>query len=255
MHRPKKRFGQNFLQDSQVVHSILRLFNPQPDDKVIEIGPGLGALTHPLLQIFPHFTAIEIDHDLHAYWLNKKQQNPGLNLIQADALTVDFGSLGTKLRIIGNLPYNISTPLLLHLLSFKEHIKDMHFMLQKEVALRLAALPGNKDYGRLSVLLQYICEVEYLLEVPAHAFHPKPKVESAVVRLTPHISSAYADVELANLQHLLKQAFAMRRKTLANNLKSIISAQDLTQLNIDPSIRPEQLSIEEYVKLAKFITK
>lgn len=251
-HRPRKRFGQNFLQSQSIIDAILQAFSPQPADHVVEIGPGLGALTRPLLQSLDALTAIEIDTDLQTH-LSSMAWAKRLDLMAADALTVDYGQLGDHLRIIGNLPYNISTPLLLHLLTYASHIDDMHFMLQKEVVFRLAATPGSKAYGRLSVIVQYQCDVEVLFTVPATAFSPMPKVESAVVRLSPHTSSPYPAVPMINLERLVATAFSMRRKTLANNLKPLISAKDLWALGVDPTQRPEQISINDYIHIAKFI--
>lgn len=253
-HRPRKRFGQNFLQNHHVIESILHAFHPQKTDNVVEIGPGLGALTKPLLNVLDSLTAIEIDRDLQAYLAEMPQASAKLRLIGADALTIDYSQLGEHLRIIGNLPYNISTPLLLHLLHFAPHIDDMYFMLQKEVVDRLAAQPGCKNYGRLSVIVQYQCEVEHLLAVPPTAFHPEPKVDSAVVRLMPHQTSPYHPVPIAELERLVACAFSMRRKTLANNLKPLLTASDLISLDIDPGRRPEQISITDYVQIAKFLT-
>ncbi len=254
LHRPRKRFGQNFLQNQAVINDILHAFNPQPTDKVVEIGPGLGALTNPLLRHLNSLIAIEIDTDLQEHLRVMPQAIGKLQLINADALTVDYSQLGEHLRIIGNLPYNISTPLLLYVLHYAHHIDDMHFMLQKEVVERLAAQPGRKTYGRLSVIVQYQCEVEQLFTVPPTAFHPQPKVESAIVRLTPHRVSPYPAVNFAELERLVACAFSMRRKTLANNLKSLLSAGDLVVLGIDPGLRPEQISVADYVQIARFIT-
>lgn len=252
-HRPRKRFGQNFLQSPYIIEQILRAFNPQLTDVVVEIGPGLGALTLPLLHGLNALIAVEIDRDLQAHLATLPQGIGKLTLINADALTIDYGLLGENLRIIGNLPYNISTPLLIHLLHFTPHIEDMFFMFQKEVVERLTACPGSKDYGRLSVMVQYFCEVDHFLDVPADAFYPKPKVESAVVRITPYKISPYPLVSFAKLEHLIAHAFSMRRKTLANNLKPLISASELTHLGINPILRPEQISIDEYVQIAKFV--
>ncbi len=254
MHRPRKRFGQNFLQNQHVINDILRAFNPQSADRVVEIGPGLGALTIPLLRRLDSLTAIEIDTDLQAHLAGMPQALGKLRLIHADALTVDYGQLGEHLRIIGNLPYNISTPLLLHVLKYVHHIDDMHFMLQKEVVERLVAGPGSKTYGRISVMVQYLCEVEQLFIVPATAFYPQPKVESAIIRLIPYQVSPYPYVKFSVLEQLVASAFSMRRKTLANNLKGLINAGDLERLGIDPKRRPEQISVTDYVQLAKFIT-
>ena len=251
-HTPRKRFGQNFLQSQSVIHEIMDALHLQPADKVIEIGPGLGALTKPLLQGLSHLIAIEIDRDLQAYWLTEPHANQ-LELVAADALRVDYSQWGESLRLIGNLPYNISTPLLFHLLHFAACIKDMHFMLQKEVADRLAALPGNKNYGRLSIMVQYCCEVTVLFDVPPESFDPPPKVNSALVRLRPHVLSPYEAVNREKLAQVVAEAFGMRRKTLANNLKSLLSAAELLTLNIDPVARPEQIALEDYVRLTHYI--
>jgi 16S rRNA (adenine1518-N6/adenine1519-N6)-dimethyltransferase len=254
-HQPRKRFGQNFLTDKHLINAILHCFNPKATDKVIEIGPGLGALTKPLLQHLNQLTAIEIDIDLHAYLSEMSEAQQKLHLIRADALLVDFSQFGEQQRIIGNLPYNISTPLLIRLLQVSPLILDMYLMLQKEVAQRLAAPPGSKIYGRLSVMAQYYCEVSALLHVPPTAFHPQPKVDSAVVRLVPYQISPYQYIEFSTLERLVAQSFSMRRKTLANNLKPLMTAADLTALKIDPLLRPEQISVAEYVKIAEFLPK
>lgn len=252
-HIPRKRFGQNFLQDDSIVAKILLALALRPDDNVVEIGPGLGALTQPLLRHLKKLTAIEIDRNLQNHLQSLLLSKDKLQLITADALTVDYSQWGENLRVIGNLPYNISTPLLFHLLKFKVAIKDLHFMLQKEVVERLCASPGTKTYGRLSVMMQYHCQVEHLFDVPAQAFYPKPKVNSAVVRLVPYFISPYPAVEVPKLERLVAQAFSMRRKTLANNLKSLVSKAKLIALGIDPLLRPEQLSIKEFVQIAKII--
>lgn len=253
IHRPRKRFGQNFLQSQAVIDSILQAFHPQPTDNVVEIGPGLGALTQPLLRSLNTLTAIEIDTDLQAHLVSMPNSGGTLRLIGGDALTIDYAQLGEHLRVIGNLPYNISTPLLMHLLTYTAYIDDMYFMLQKEVVERIAAGPGSKTYGRLSVVVQYLCEVELLFTVPSTAFHPAPKVASAVMRLTPHQVSPYPLVAFSNLERVVACAFSMRRKTLANNLKPLISASELITLGVDPGLRPEQISVKDYVQLAKFI--
>lgn len=245
-HRPRKRFGQNFLQSQPIISAIMHALHLQRGDAVIEIGPGLGALTKPLLQSLDKLTAIEIDRDLHAYLTALPQATERLTLISGDALSVDYHSFGKHLRLIGNLPYNISTPLLLHLLHFRECIDDMHFMLQKEVVSRLVASPGTKAFGRLSVMVQYHCEVEDLLEVPPSAFYPAPKVDSAIVRLIPFKDSPYPEVTWAQLEQLVASAFSMRRKTLANNLKPLLSAEQILSVGIDPGLRPEQLTVAQY---------
>ncbi len=253
-HSPRKRFGQNFLQDRNIINQILHAINPQAEDKILEIGPGLGALTQPLLRQLDHLIAVEIDRDLQQYLTQLPIAQNKLQLISADALTVDYSQFGSDLRIIGNLPYNISTPLLFHLLRYTPFIKDMYFMLQKELVERMAAAPNSKAYGRLSVMLQYHCEVEHLFDVPPEAFDPRPKVDSAIVRLIPHRTSPFDEVAIDVLQKLVTSAFAMRRKTLTNNLKGIISFAQLADLGIDGGRRPEQISVAEYVQLAKFIS-
>ncbi len=254
-HSPRKRFGQNFLQNQHVIDDILRAINPQPDDNILEIGPGLGAITQPLLRRLNRLTAVEIDYDLQKYLSELPIAQGKLNLIASDALKVDYSQFGSKLRVVGNLPYNISTPLLIHLLRYTPYIEDMYFMLQKEVVDRMAAGPGSKAYGRLSVMLQYHCEVEHLFDVPPEAFDPQPKVDSAVVRLIPYQTSPFDTVAVAELERLVASSFAMRRKTLTNNLKGIISLVQLSDLGIDGGRRPEQISVAEYVQLAKFISK
>lgn len=252
-HRPRKRFGQNFLHAPHIIHAIVRCLHIQPEDNVIEIGPGLGALTKPLLSQLNHLTAIEIDMDLQAQLRALPEAEGKLRLFQADALTVDFQQWGKHQRIIGNLPYNISTPLLIKLLQVTPWILDMHFMLQKEIVQRLAAPPGSKTYGRLSVISQYYCEVTELFHVPPTAFYPEPKVDSAIVRLTPHPSSPYPELPFTFLEQLVATAFSMRRKTIANNLKPLLPASDLIKLDIDPQWRPEQISVIDYVKIALFL--
>ena len=253
-HSPRKRFGQNFLQNPHIIDEILRAINPQASDNMLEIGPGLGALTIPLLRRLNHLIAVEIDTDLQEYLAQLPVAQGKLQLISADALTVDYSQFGSKLRVIGNLPYNISTPILIRLLQFAPFIEDMYFMLQKEVVDRMAAGPGSKAYGRLSVMLQYHCEVDHLFNVPPEAFDPQPKVDSAVVRLIPFRTSPFESVAVDQLERLVASAFAMRRKTLTNNLKGIISLAELTALGIDGGKRPEQISVSEYVQLAKFIS-
>ncbi len=232
----------------------MRAINPQAKDNMLEIGPGLGALTQPLLRKLDHLTAVEIDTDLQHYLAQLPIARDKLYLIAADALTIDYSQFGPDLRVVGNLPYNISTPLLIRLLQFAPFIKDMYFMLQKEVVERMAAAPGCKAYGRLSVMLQYHCEVEHLFDVPPEAFDPQPKVDSAVVRLIPFQTSPFETVAVEQLERLVANAFAMRRKTLTNNLKGIIPFAQLTDMGIDGGKRPEQISVAEYVQLAKFLS-
>ena len=254
-HRPRKRFGQNFLQSTSVIDSIIQAIRPLSSDNLIEIGPGQGALTKPLLKHVDHIKVIEIDKDLHPIIKDLPDAKDKLTLFDADALSIDYNTFGHELKIIGNLPYNISTPLILKLLHHTSHIKDMVFMLQKEVVDRLVASPGNKDFGRLSVMVQYYCEAQSLFIVPPEVFYPKPKVNSAVVRLTPFTKPPYEEVSFDLLERVVKQAFAMRRKTLANNLKNWMHVDDIQSLDIDPRWRPEQLSVNNYVQIAKFIAK
>lgn len=253
-HSPRKRFGQNFLQNQHVIDDILRAINPQAEDNILEIGPGLGALTQPLLRKVNQLTAVEIDTDLQHYLSELPIAKGKLRLIGADALTIDYSEFGQNLRVVGNLPYNISTPILIRLLKFIPYIEDMYFMLQKEVVDRMAAGPGTKAYGRLSVMLQYHCEVEHLFDVPPEAFDPQPKVDSAIVRLIPYRNSPFEAVPVEDLERLVATAFGMRRKTLTNNLKGVVSLAQLNDLGIEGGKRPEQISVSEYVQLAKFIS-
>lgn len=249
-HRPRKRFGQNFLQDPAIIAQMIQALHLKKSDLLVEIGPGRGALTAPLLSSLDSLTAIEIDRDLQVILKETLTGASRLNLLNGDALTFDYARFGSPLRIVGNLPYNISTPLLLHLLSYCSQIRDMHFMLQKEVVERLAAAPGTRDYGRLSVMVQYFCTVTPLFDVPPEAFYPSPKVCSAVVRLEPHDTPPFPDVSRSLLEKTVAKAFHMRRKTLANNFKDIFGAEDLIALGLDPKTRPEQLSVMDYVRLA-----
>lgn len=258
-HRARKRFGQNFLVDGNIIGKIVQAIAPRADDCLIEIGPGLGALTAPLLTRCPGLTVIELDRDLSSLLQERFRQRPGFSLIQQDALKFDFATLhrNKPLRIVGNLPYNISTPLIFHLLAYANLIQDMHFMLQSEVVYRLAAQPGSKAYGRLSVMVQYYCQVERLFPAPPTAFQPAPRVDSAIVRLTPHraLPQVATDVEL--LGRIVKTAFQQRRKTLRNTLKSICPAplteQAMATLKLPPGSRPEQLSIEDFVSLSNHL--
>jgi len=247
--QPRKHFGQHFLVDHTIIQAIISAFAAQPNDHVIEIGPGLGALTQPLLEKLTQLTVIEIDPDIKATWPPQEK----LHWILADALTVDLSKLGKHLRIIGNLPYNISTPLLFHFLTHLNLIKDMHFMLQKEVVDRIAAEPGCKAYGRLSIMLQYACRVEPCLVVPPGAFDPPPAVDSAVVRLIPH--HIYPQIPINQLSRVVAQAFGMRRKTLANNFKGHLSHHQWQALEINAKQRPEEINIAEYVRIAQFINE
>lgn len=249
-HRPRKRFGQNFLQDQHVIDRIVQVINPQRDDTIVEIGPGQAALTQPLAQACEDLHVVEIDRDL---LVQLRQQLPDhVTIHEADALAFDFLTCQSQspLRVVGNLPYNISTPLLFHLLSFSAHIKDMHFMLQKEVVDRICAQPNSKAYGRLSVMMQYACQTTALFDVPATAFHPAPKVESSIIRLQPYAAPANPVHNLDCFAELVKTAFSQRRKTLRNNLKNLLDANEIISIGIDTGLRPEQLTVADYVKLS-----
>ncbi len=252
-HKARKRFGQNFLHDPAVIQRIVNAVHPRRGETMVEIGPGQGALTCELLSALGRLDVVELDRDL----IPLLEQNCGnrgeLHIHQADALQFDFCSLSPgphQLRVVGNLPYNISTPLLFHLLEMSHCIRDMHFMLQKEVVERLTARPGSGAWGRLSVMIQFYCQAEMLFVVGPGAFRPAPKVESAVVRLVPH-QQPPVDVDPARLSALLQRAFAHRRKTLRNNLKGLLDADTIAALGIDPGLRPERLSLEDFARLAR----
>ena len=255
-HVARKRFGQNFLIDQQVIADIVNAVAPGRTDCVVEIGPGLGALTDPLLKRLDHLHVIEIDRDIIVR-LKQRYSPDRLTIHEGDALTFDFAAFSQDssagLHIVGNLPYNISTPLLFHLLAQRELIHDMHFMLQKEVVDRLAASPGSKTYGRLSVMVQYYCTVEPLFDVPPSAFVPPPKVDSAIVRLTPraHIEPVAKDPAL--LENLVNLCFQQRRKTLRNCLKTLVEPQHMDDLGAPLSARPETLAVADFVALSNRI--
>lgn len=252
-HRARKRFGQNFLRDLGIISRIVRSIGPRDGDRLVEIGPGQGALTAPLLEATGKLEVIELDRDLIPGLRVQFFNYPEFVIHEGDALKFDFAALkgdGPALRVVGNLPYNISTPLIVHLLTMGNAIADMHFMLQKEVVERLAAEPGSTDWGRLSVMAQYYCHVDQLFIVPPEAFVPRPKVDSAIVRLTPHDSLPHTADDPALLFELVKLAFGQRRKTLRNNLKGRVSVETLEALGIDPVRRPQTLSVEEYVTIA-----
>lgn len=245
MHIPRKRFGQNFLIDDGIIHAIVNVIHPQAGDTLVEIGPGLGALTKPLLERLPHMHAVELDRDIIAR-LQKIYPPDRLTLHAGDALKFDFASLGTDLRIVGNLPYNISSPLLFRLMDFSGLIRDMHFMLQKEVVARMTAEPSTHDYGRLSVMLQRRFYLEWLLDVPPSAFNPAPKVESAVVRLIPKSLNEIVALDEGLFARVVLTAFAQRRKTLRNTLAALLSSEDFVQIGMDAGQRAENLSLVDY---------
>ena len=257
-HKARKRFGQNFLHDPGVIERIVRAINPAPDDALVEIGPGLGALTEELLALNPRLQVVELDRDLIPVLRTKFFNYPDFRIHEADALKFDFRSLvrdGQPLRIVGNLPYNISTPLIFHLLSQSGVVKDMHFMLQKEVVQRLAAGPGDNHYGRLGIMAQYFCKVQPLFEVGPGAFRPAPKVDSAIVRLVPHEQLPHPARDLATLQMVVRTAFNARRKTLRKSLGNLVSVEELQALGINDGLRPENLSLAEFVAIADFLVE
>ena len=255
-HQARKRFGQNFLQDPGVIERIVRSIHPQANDNLVEIGPGLGALTEELLAVNPRLQVVELDRDLIPILRTKFFNYPEFRIREADALKFDFSELAGNgpLRIVGNLPYNISTPLIFHLLEQAGVVKDMHFMLQKEVVQRLAAGPGDNNYGRLGIMAQYFCRVQPLFEVGPGAFKPAPKVDSAIVRLVPHETLPHPARDLSMLQHVVRTAFNARRKTLRKSLGSLVSAEELQSLGINDGLRPENLGLPEYVAIADYLT-
>jgi 16S rRNA (adenine1518-N6/adenine1519-N6)-dimethyltransferase len=253
--KPRKRFGQHFLQDQAIIARIVTALAPQKNEHLIEIGPGQGALTVPVLKQTQQLEVIEFDRDLipELEYRAAFVKRAGLIIHQADALDFDFASLKTDarlLRIFGNLPYNISTPLLFHLLDFAPIISDMLFMLQKEVAQRLAAAPGSKEYGRLSVMLQYHCAAKLLFGVPANAFYPPPQVQSSIVQLTPYRTLPYRAENYAHFAEIVKQAFGQRRKTLRNSLRALVNDASWSAVSISSALRAENLSVKDFVELS-----
>ena len=252
-HKAKKHFGQHFLHDSRVIERIIQALNPQPGDALVEIGPGLGALTVPLIARVPALTVVELDRDVLAPLRAACGEHAGkLTVIEADALTVDFGALapaGGQLRLVGNLPYNISTPLLFHLLQSADRVRDMHFMLQKEVVDRMCADPDTDDYGRLTVALAARADCDWLFKVGPGSFNPPPKVDSAVVRVTPR-PAPFPLGDLARYDRVVTAAFSQRRKTLSNALKTLMSAEAIRAAGIDPGLRAETLPPEAFGRLA-----
>jgi 16S rRNA (adenine1518-N6/adenine1519-N6)-dimethyltransferase len=253
-HPSRKRFGQNFLADPHYIARIVAAIAPRPGDNLVEIGPGLGALTRPLIEAAGRIGAIEIDRDL-AVRLTAEYAPDRLSLRVADALRFDFSTLGSGLRVVGNLPYNISSPLLFHLAQFDAAVRDITVMLQKEVVQRMAAGPGTAEYGRLSVMLQSRFAVERLFVVPAGAFRPTPKVESALARLTPLGSSRPHIADAALFAQVVMAAFGQRRKTLRNALRPFATDLELEREGIAPGARGETLSVADYVRLANGLAK
>ncbi len=253
-HKARKRFGQNFLQDTRIINDIVNAVRPQPGDVVIEIGPGLAAITGHLAKRLDKLHVIEIDRDIVGR-LKTLPFADKLVIHEGDVLQFDFNSVAGKKKIVGNLPYNISTPLLFRLSEVADDVADMHFMLQKEVVERMTARPKTNDYGRLSVMLQYFFEMETLIDVPPESFDPAPKVDSAVVRMIPVKHRIGEAQDFDHFAKLVKQAFAQRRKTIRNNLKGMAADEDLQAVGINPQDRAEHIAPELYVKLSNYLVQ
>lgn len=257
-HQARKRFGQNFLHDLTVIDQIIESIQAQPGQHWVEIGPGRGALTGPLLKSGVQLDVVELDRDLVTLLNKQYQNNNQIRIHSADALKFDFTELaevGNRLHLIGNLPYNISTPLMFYLLESATQIAEMYFMLQKEVVDRICAQPGSKKYGRLSVMMQYYCQVEHLFDVPPESFSPKPKVMSAIFKLTPHSEPPFSVENINDLNKLVIQAFSQRRKTIRNSLSKLMDESDITKLGIDSNLRAESLSLENFIQLSNQLSR
>jgi|TARA_B100001971_G_C18262606_1_gene588407 16S rRNA (adenine1518-N6/adenine1519-N6)-dimethyltransferase len=252
--RARRRYAQNFLTDPNIISKIISAVAPQPQDHLVEIGPGRGALTDHLVQSSAELDVIEIDRDL-VDLLSDRYRDQSLTIHQGDALSFDFDSLKEKrpLRVVGNLPYNISTPLIFRLLEHAHGIKDMHLMLQREVVNRLVAVPSTRDYGRLGIMAQYYCNIIKCFNVPPTAFRPKPKVFSAVVRLIPHQKLPFEAHNVEVLRRLVTQAFSQRRKILRNALKPLLAVDAITALGIDPELRPENVTLQQFIQLSDLL--
>jgi 16S rRNA (adenine1518-N6/adenine1519-N6)-dimethyltransferase len=254
-HLAKKRFGQNFLTDQSIISSLIDAISPKANDLLVEIGPGLGALTKPLMQKLKLLHVVELDRDICAWMVKdyaKQYAEQSIIIHNVDALKYDFTSLGENLRVTGNLPYNISTPILFHLLDNLPCITDMHFMLQKEVVERMVAMPSTPAYGRLSVMLQYHLQMEYLITVPPEAFEPAPKVESAFVRCVPHATLPFVAKDTALFAKIVMAAFGQRRKTIRNTLKDFLNDDDFAQLSLNPQLRAENLTVKSFVEISNY---
>jgi 16S rRNA (adenine1518-N6/adenine1519-N6)-dimethyltransferase len=249
-HRPRKRFGQHFLTDPGVIDAIVAAIAPAARDRIVEIGPGPGAITAPLAQRCRELHAIELDRDLAGRLQERFMPDPQVHIHEADALNFDFSSLGVGLRVVGNLPYNISTPLLFHLIDYRDCIEDMHFMLQKEVVDRMAAAPGSRTYGRLTVMLACRFDIEALFEVDRLSFDPPPDVTSAVVRLRPLSAGTFDIRDERCLARVVAEGFAQRRKTLRNALRRLATVEDLVASGIEPGLRAEAVAVGEWINLA-----
>lgn len=253
-HQPRKRFGQNFLQKQDVIVDILHAISPQPDDLLVEIGPGLGALTVPLAKALKQLHVIELDRDI-VRTLRETHANGNVVVHEGDALKFDFTTLGPGLRVVGNLPYNISTPLLFQLASYIDSVRDIHVMLQKEVVERMVAAPDTAAYGRLSVALQYRFEMEKVLDVGPDAFYPQPKVDSAVVRMLPRKKREPEAKDEALFARIVTTAFSQRRKTLRNTLRNLLEMTDFEALGIDPGARAETLAVSDFVRITNRLSE
>jgi 16S rRNA (adenine1518-N6/adenine1519-N6)-dimethyltransferase len=252
-HKAKKSFGQNFLVDQNIIADIIRAIRPEANDNMVEIGPGLGALTRPLLKLLNTLHVVEIDRDIIARLKTDYPQDK-IVIHEGDALKFDFAALPTPLRIVGNLPYNISSPLLFHFSNYAARISDMHFMLQNEVVERMVAAPSTPEYGRLSVMLQYRFYMEKLIDVPPQSFRPAPKVDSAIVRMIPITADKITVNNEALFAKVVSAAFGQRRKTLRNTLKSHLTEADFTQLGIDAQLRAENLGVAEFASITKLLS-
>ena len=252
-HVAKKKFGQNFLKDSSIIHAIIQSIQPLQDDLLVEIGPGLGALTKPLLEKTKHLFAIELDRDI-VNWMQNQYSKNNITIFNEDVLNFNFHQFDKKIRIVGNLPYNISTPILFKCIKDIKIIADLHFMLQKEVVDRMIAAPSSSEYGRLSVMLQYYFAMEHLVHVPKESFDPEPKVESSFVRLIPYDHYPFVANNIDQFGKIVKEAFSQRRKTIRNTLKNFMNANDFENIDINPQLRAENLSVSDFVKISNYLS-
>ena len=252
-HVAKKKFGQNFLKDSSIIHAIIQSIQPLQDDLLVEIGPGLGALTKPLLEKTKHLFAIELDRDI-VNWMQNQYSKNNITIFNEDVLNFNFHQFDKKIRIVGNLPYNISTPILFKCIEDIKIITDLHFMLQKEVVDRMIAVPSSSEYGRLSVMLQYYFAMEHLVHVPKESFDPEPKVESSFVRLIPYDNYPFVANNIDQFGIIVKEAFSQRRKTIRNTLKNFMDVNDFESIDINPQLRAENLSVSDFVKISNYLS-
>ncbi|MSQ80663.1 MAG: 16S rRNA (adenine(1518)-N(6)/adenine(1519)-N(6))-dimethyltransferase RsmA [Candidatus Methylopumilus sp.] len=248
----KKKFGQNFLKDTSIIYAIIQSINPLQNDLLIEIGPGLGALTKALLEKTKHLFAIELDRDI-VNWMKNEYSKNSITIFNEDVLNFNFHQFNQKIRIVGNLPYNISTPILFKCIENIVIIKDLHFMLQKEVVDRMIAIPSSSAYGRLSVMLQYYFRIEHLVHVPKESFEPEPKVESSFVRLIPYETCPFIANNIDQFGMIVKEAFSQRRKTIRNTLKAFMNENDFEKIDINSQLRAENLSVSDFVKISNYL--